>query len=495
MPPPSPFKILPESSKDSNVGKKLPDRHFSPDIQQKACFHKNNCQANSSDKPPEVHQGFHRQILQGTAGAFAVRALAAAASLLMNVLLARVLSVSDYGVIALGLSWLNIVATLACFGTDTVSVRYIAEAKSRGDDSQIAAVMRWGQNLTMIFGTAVGVASCGLLYTIFSNYRENQLFALCSIVMAAPLLAFTLNRANVLRGVKKVVSAATVEMLLKPLGIILLVGGGSLISGWSTSMISVAFSIFLVHMTMAWVGRSVTHNLVAHHSGISVTSAQRQEWFQVAKSIVFMNVLGVLIGNMDTVFVGYFVDAGSAGIYRASAQLASLVSFGLGASNGIMAPLIAELYSNGKHADLRKTLRFSVALVGSVGVVSALTMGIWGEFALKLFGPEYQTGYYSLLILLTAQAINALCGPTGFMMSMTGHQVQAARLFTMSALISALLNILLIPSYGILGAAAANAIGIVLWNLSILVFLKHRLKIDPSVLVWLSPDTTKTKTT
>lgn len=427
-----------------------------------------------------------RLVFRGTAGAFLIRVAAAIAGLAMNVLLARILPVNEYGVISLGMSWLTIVATLACFGTDTVSVRYIAEANARGDLSQIAAVMQWGRNLTLTLGTGIGLVSCGLIYAMFSDYSGNQLFALCIIVMATPLLAFALNRASVLRGVKQVVSAATVEMLLKPISILLLVAVVAWLSAWSPTVISVAIAVLLAHGAMTWAGVNATHSLAAKHA-IPAPRSQQMEWLKVAKPIALMSVMGVLIGNLDTVLVGYFVDAGSAGIYRASAQLANLVSFGLAASNGIMAPLIAEYYSSGRRVDLHKALRFSVALVAIIGVGGAMFMAAAGPFALQLFGVEYQAGYHALLILLAAQAINALCGPTGIMMSMTGHQAQAARIFVISALISVALNIMLIPPYGIIGAAIANAFGVAIWNLSILVYLKRQLKLDPSILAWLWP--------
>ena len=404
----------------------------------------------------------------------------------MNVLLARVLSVSEYGTVALGLSWLSIVATLACFGTDTVSVRFIAEANAKGDQGQIAAVMRWGRNVTLSLGTVIGLASCGLIYLMFSDFSNSQLLALFMIVMSTPFLALALNRASVLRGVKKAVSAATVEMLIKPAAILLLVGAVAWISDWSPTVIAVAIAVLIAHlvMTVASVGatRKIAACPVTH-----AASSQTKEWLAVAKPIALMSVMGVLIGNLDTVLVGYFVDADSAGIYRASAQLANLVSFGLAASNGIMAPVIAELYSSGKKDELHKTLRYSVALVAFVGVGGAIVMAAAGPLALQLFGSEYQAGYQALLILLGAQAINALCGPTGVMMAMTGHQTQAARIFAISALVSVVLNILLIPQYGILGAATANAIGITIWNLSILFYLKRRVHLDPSILAWLLP--------
>lgn len=424
----------------------------------------------------------YRLVLHGTAGAFAVRALAAVAGLSMNVLLARVLSVADYGVIALGLSWLTIIATAACFGTDTVSMRYVAQANAAADRGTIASVMKWGRGVTLSLGTLVGAASCGAAWTLFADYTRDQRLGLSLIVLAAPALALALNRASVLRGVKRVVHAAALETLLKPVTILVLVAATAWFAAWSPGVVSIAVVVVLGHVAMAGAGGCATRSLTVPGQKVSV--AQRCEWRGVAKPIAFMSVAGVLIGNIDTVLVGYFLDAESAGIYRASAQVAGLVSFGLAASNGIVAPLIAELYGQDKRAELARVLRFSVALVSVIGVGGAAFMALFGQWALGHFGRAYTTGYDALLILLAAQAVNALSGPTSLMMSMTGHQSTAARIFAASAAISVVLNVLLIPVFGIAGAAVANLISVVVWNLILLLFLKRRLALDPSILAW-----------
>lgn len=424
----------------------------------------------------------NRLVLQGTAGAFAVRAIAAAAGLGMNVLLARVLPVADYGVVALGLSWLTIVATLACFGTDTVSVRYVAQANARADGATIAAIMRWGNSIVLPLGMFGGVVSFLAVWVVFVDYTTVQRLALSLIILVAPAVALALNRASVLRGLKRVVQAAALEMLLKPVAILLLVTVVAWLANWSPSVVVVAGAVVFAHLAMAGAGIFATRPL--SKGGRSISESHRHEWLAVAKPIALMSVASVAISNIDTVLVGYFVSAESAGVYRASAQLANLVSFGLAASNGIVAPLIADLYGRGKRAELARVLRFSVALVSVIGLGGVLLMGLFGPWALGLFGKAYAPGYSSLLILLGAQAANVLCGPTGLMMTMTGHQGAAARIFGVSASVSVILNVLLIPAYGIVGAALANLGGVVLWNLALLLFLRRRLALDPSILAW-----------
>src|SRR3546814_2802869 len=71
------------------------------------------------------------------------------------------------------------------------------------------------------------------------------------------------------------------------------------------------------------------------------------------------------------------------------------------------------------------------------------------------------------------------------MMSMTGHQSAAAKIFAVSALFSVILNLTLIPWLGIIGAVIANLMGQMIWNFTILVFLRSRLGLDPSIVGWL----------
>lgn len=410
--------------------------------------------------------------------------MSAALGLLMNILLARILSVSNYGLIALGFAWLQILATFACFGSDTVSVRFIAEANAKNEISKISDIMLWGRNTTLNIGWWLSILSCLLIYFIFNEYSYVQLIVLYIIIISTPLVAFGLNRSGVLRGFKKVLSAAFVEKLLNPLFGLIILSGVAFLYNWSPSVIAVSISILIANLCMALIGNYLAQRVAPSNTLSTNSDDLCKKWLKMAKPIVFMNIVVVLIGNMDTVLIGYFIDSSSAGVYRASAQLANLVSFGLAASNGIMAPLIAEYYSKGQLFDLQKILRFSVALVSILGICTILVMGFCGNIALGLFGVEYLTGSHTLFILLVSQSINALCGPTGILMAMTGHQLHAAKMFAISAFISATLNIILIPLYGTIGAAVANVAGNAIWNILILIYLKTQLNLDPSILGW-----------
>lgn len=414
-----------------------------------------------------------------------VRGAAAVAGLGSNIVLARVLSLSDYGVIALGLSWLAIAGTIACFGTETVTLRFVAEGLAKGDAAQAYSVARWGGRLSLILGSVVAGVSIVVLALMFDKYSSAQRMALWLIVCATPLFALSLNRAGTLRGMKRVVLGASVEALLRPLALLILAVALVLVLGSPLGAVTVAFAVIVAQSLPAGAGLFGSRVLYAKSSG-TANKEQARSWRAVAVPIAVMNIMSVLIANTDTIAVGFFLDQGNAGVYRASFQLANLVAFGLIASNGIIAPLTAELFSAGQLSQLRRLLRYSGSLVAVGSVIGVAFMAIFGPALLGFFGPQYRTGYEALLILLIGQAINALCGPTGFMMSMTGHQIQAMRIFAVSTVANLGLNLLFVPHLGLIGGAIANVAGITLWNFSILYYLRRNLGIDPSIFSWIS---------
>jgi len=101
---------------------------------------------------------------------------------------------------------------------------------------------------------------------------------------------------------------------------------------------------------------------------------------------------------------------------------------------------------------------------------------------LSLFGADFVAGYPALIILTAGMIVNAAAGPVGLLLNMTGHQRLCAKIFGTSALINVVLNALLIPQLGIVGAALATAATMILWNLWLLIMVARKLDLHPSLI-------------
>lgn len=158
-----------------------------------------------------------------------------------------------------------------------------------------------------------------------------------------------------------------------------------------------------------------------------------------------------------------------------------LISFGLKSVNAIMAPLISELHATGRMEDLQRLVSRAARMIFVFTLVACATLFVVGEWALGLFGAEFRAGNPVLRLLLVSQAVNALAGSVGHLLTMTGSQRLAAWIAGSGAAVNVLLNLLLIPVWGIVGAALATTISTVGWNVAAVVGVRRRLGIDPIV--------------
>ena len=103
---------------------------------------------------------------------------------------------------------------------------------------------------------------------------------------------------------------------------------------------------------------------------------------------------------------------------------------------------------------------------------------VFGQRFLLIFGAEFTTGRAALSILSAGQLINVAMGAVGLLLVMTGHERDAAKGIGIGALLNIILNALMIPRWGLEGAAIANAGSIIAWNVLLALWVYRRLGID-----------------
>ena len=98
---------------------------------------------------------------------------------------------------------------------------------------------------------------------------------------------------------------------------------------------------------------------------------------------------------------------------------------------------------------------------------------IFGPWMLGLFGEAFVPLYSVMMLLCIGQLVNALCGPVMYLLNMTGHEVIAQRTMLIAMLVNLMANIILIPLMGLMGAAIATSLSMVLWNVWALVAVRR----------------------
>ena len=148
--------------------------------------------------------------------------------------------------------------------------------------------------------------------------------------------------------------------------------------------------------------------------------------------------------------------------------------------NPTLSPIVSKLHTAGQRVRLQRGIT-RVARIGLLlSLPVALFLIIFGDWFLSLFGPGYTEGEIALGILSVGQVINVAAGSVAMILVMTGNERIAALGVAMSTIVNISLNAILIPVWGIEGAAIATTTSIVLWNALLVRYTCKQLGVDPT---------------
>lgn len=416
-------------------------------------------------------------LIRGTSTAFGIYVSGAAITFALHVLLARIMGVEHYGVYVYVLAWLNILVLFAKLGMDTASLRFVAAYAAREEWGALSGILRYSALLvlaTSILVSGVGIIAVWVLQERISLELAHAFWFGFALL---PIMALAHIRQAALRALRRVASAQIPEFVLRPLLLAALVVAlfyfGSRITGDIAMALDLAAASVAFLVGSLWLYRGLPTSL----KGIRPVYRSR-EWFVVGLPLFLMSGMYLAHYQIDVLMIGSILGAREAGIYAVATRMATVVLLGLIAVNAIAASMISEFYATDRIDELQRMVSFAARGILAISVPIGLGLVVLGQWGLSFFGPEFSEGYVALVILTAGQLINALAGSVGFLMTMTGHEREAAYIMAVSAIVNVGLNAVLIPAFGLEGAAFATAFSTALWNGVMLVYVQKRLGIN-----------------
>ncbi len=199
-------------------------------------------------------------------------------------------------------------------------------------------------------------------------------------------------------------------------------------------------------------------------------SEQEDEYkfFQLLKESIPIGLSSLgffLMSWLDGVVLAQYYPEDIVGQYAIAYRIALLGSFALISINSAIGPRITELYASGEKQKLIREIRKTTKMGFWVTFPLALITFIFPETILGLFGYEFREAYIPMLIILIGQIVNTILGPSGIVLQLCGYQKIFKNIVLISALLNIALNYLVIPEYGIMGAALVNSASIIVWKI------------------------------
>ena len=202
-------------------------------------------------------------------------------------------------------------------------------------------------------------------------------------------------------------------------------------------------------------------------------------WLGVAVSFVWISLANVILLQAGVIVVGIFLRPQDVAIYSAAAATSGLVTFPLYAATALSAPKFAALHSQQRPLELQALVTDVTRWTFWPSLAIALIFVAFGSIVLRLFGPGFEQGYATLLILTLGQLVNAFTGPVGSLLNMTGHQIVTAQVLSTSAILGVVFGLVFTQIWGSVGTAVAFSGAMVLWNAWLAIFVIRKLEIYP----------------
>ena len=171
-----------------------------------------------------------------------------------------------------------------------------------------------------------------------------------------------------------------------------------------------------------------------------------------------------IMQSVDIIILTVYEGFDNVAHYSIAVKLATVTALALMSVNIVIAPKIAEIYNTNDFNRLNKLIRDAARIIFIISLPVLLILFIFSGPTLSLFGEGYVFAKQALWVLLAGQFFSALCGPGAIYLNMTGKQKKLNNILISGLILNVILNLVLIPIYGIEGAATATLISMVFWN-------------------------------
>ena len=202
------------------------------------------------------------------------------------------------------------------------------------------------------------------------------------------------------------------------------------------------------------------------------------------KSGLYYIALGsgyIVLSNTDILVLGYFQTSAEVGFYRLALLIAGVIVIFLSGVDSYLAPRLSEYFKKNDLNNLQK-IALRNSMISSIPIIPFfLTFLFFGENIISFFfGIEYIESMKVLLILIFGASCRIIFGSVGFIINMSGKESITARILWVSCFFNLVLNLLLVPSMGIVGASIATSMSLFGAYLSQYIYIRRFIGIQPS---------------
>jgi len=438
----------------------------------------------STTAPPAGVMARLRSMLDGSGEAsltkrlagtiFIIRVISAALAYLSQILLARWMGGSDYGVYVYVWTWVLLLGSMMDFGISASAQKIIPEYRACGEHELLRGFLSGSRWMTFAVSALVSVLLAIVVDGLSPWIDANAITPLFIGCLTLP--AFVV--ANTQDGIAR--SHDWMRLGLMPQFIV----RQSLIIGFTAGAFALGFDLgatlaMLASAAAVWIamiGQMIVLNRrLGHHIKPGPKAYNFRGWLAISLPILMVEGFYLLLSYTDVLVLQQFRSSEEVGVYFAVVKTLALVSFIHYAMSATTAHRFAEYHASGDSARLSAYVAHAIKWTFWPSLAATILLLAMGKPLLWLFGPQFVVGYDIMFVAAIGLVVRSAIGPVERLLNMLGHQHICALAYALAFAMNVVLCVALVPRFGGHGAAAATSISLVFETVLLFWIVRKRL--------------------
>ena len=390
--------------------------------------------------------------------AFAIRCASAALMYLSQIALARWMGSYEYGIYVFVWTWVMVLGGLADLGLGVASIRFIPSYRETGETDLVRGVVRGSRWLSMGVATLVMLAGLGGLY-LFEPLDSPYMVPAYLALICIPVYTLTWVQDGIGKAFAWMGLSLVPPYILPPALLL-----AAMVVAHEAELPMDANTAVAAAIVATWLTGIVQTVLMDRRIKATIGSGARRYdfplWLKVSWPLLVINASEFALQSADVLIVSHYMSPTDVGIYFAAAKTMSLILFVHYAVGSSVANQFAALHARGDKVELDRFAREASHWTFWPSLAAGAALLAMGMPLLWLFGPQFTAGYPVMLILIVGFLFRSAMGPAEFLLNMLGKQNISAGVQVTMAVMTIVLNLILVPMYGLIGAATATSIAL-----------------------------------
>lgn len=405
---------------------------------------------------------------------FIIRVISAGLAYVSQVLLARWMGTSDYGVYVYVWTWVLLLGSMLDFGVAVSAQKIIPEYRADGQLSMLRGFLSGSRWMTLAASTAVALLLAALVTALSPWIDAHTIMPLYIGCLTLPAFVVANTQDGLARSHDWMRLGLMPQFIVRQTLIIGFTTGAVVLGmnlGATAAMIASAAAVWI-----AMLGQLIVLNRRLRESvDPGPKTYDFRNWLKVSLPIMMVEGFYLLLSYTDVLVLQQFRSSEEVGVYFAVVKTLALVSFIHYAMSATTAHRFSEYHASGDKERLSAYIAHAIKWTFWPSVAATAVLLALGKPLLWLFGPQFTAGYGIMFVAAIGLIVRSAIGPVERLLNMLGHQNMCALAYALAFLVNLVLCVLLVPRFGGYGAAAATSIALVFETILLFWITRSRL--------------------